>query len=54
MIDIINYEETDNTDDKVEQQYINEAIKIIMAHLFMCVDDLKDKGFTYDDFKDYI
>ena len=40
--------------DKVEQQYINEAIKIIMAHLFMCVDDLKDKGFTYDDFKDYI
>ena len=51
---MINYQEDDNTDDKVEQQYINEATKIIMAHLFMCVDDLKDKGFTYDDFIDYI
>lgn len=49
-----NYQEKDDTDDKIEQQYINEATKIIMAHLFMCVDDLKDKGFTYDDFKDYI
>lgn len=51
---MINYQEDDNTDDKIEQQHINEATKIIMAHLFMCVDDLKDAGFTYDDFKDYI
>lgn len=47
-------EEKDDTDEKVEQQYMNEATKIIMAHLFMCVEDLRDKGFTYEDFKDYV
>ena len=62
MIDIINYEETDNTDDKVEQQYTCHELVYQDEELdfceyqkeFMCVDDLKDKGFTYDDFKDYI
>lgn len=48
-----NYEDTDDEDEKVEQSSLNEITKIIVAHLFMLVEDLKNYGYSYEDVKDY-
>lgn len=53
---IEDYEENekyDDTDEKVEQSSLNEITKIIVAHLFMLVEDFKNYGYTYEDVKDY-
>ena len=53
---IEDYEENekyDDTDKKVEQSSLNEITKIIVAHLFMLVEDFKNYGYTYEDVKDY-
>ena len=56
MFYIEDYEENekyDDTDEKVEQSSLNEITKIIVAHLFMLVEDFKNYGYTYEDVKDY-
>lgn len=46
-------EKYDDIDEKVEQLSLNEMTKIIVAHLFMVVEDLKNYGYSYEDVKDY-
>lgn len=45
------------SNDEQEEDYsyddnFKEAIRIIAKNLFICVEELKDAGYTYSDFSD--
>ena len=54
-----NFYDEESNEDTIEQivsdqKDLERMIKIIVAHLFMCVEDLKSWGISYRDFEDYI
>lgn len=44
----------DYEEDYEDKEDYSKAIRIIMGHLFMCVEDLKDAGYSSKDFEDLI
>lgn len=44
----------DCEDEYDDEENYSKAIKIIMGHLFMCVEDLKSAGYSSKDFEDIL
>ena len=44
----------DYEEDYNDEEDYSDAIKIIMGHLFMCVEDLQYAGYSSKDFKDIL